>query len=274
MTMFLALTPGFSHEQPARFEVASIKPIERCERVASNPGSLNTCGTLTSLIKTAYVTFVDGTRHPSVLVPIEGGPAWMNTDLFQIAAKAQGTPGVGIMSGPMLQALLEDCFKLKTHRETREVPAYGLSIAKGGSKLQPFKEGSCITLDPIQPSFPIKADDKVCGLDFARLEVRNGRNFTREVHGITLDQFSLLLGSILNRPVINKTGLTGLFDFSLEYSADETTPGTPAAGSSGDDLTYATIFTSVQEQFGLKLDSTRGPGQFLVIDSVERPKPN
>jgi uncharacterized protein (TIGR03435 family) len=76
-----------------------------------------------------------------------GGPAWIYSDRYQIEVKAEGTPREEVMLGPMLQTLLEDRFNLKIHRETREVPAYELTVAKGGLKMQPVPPGRCTLLD-------------------------------------------------------------------------------------------------------------------------------
>src|SRR5262249_47372554 len=105
------------------------------------------CTTVFNLINGAYVLFADGHVNPQSRVPIEGGPSWIHTSRYRIDAKADGAQSQGMMHGPMLQTLLEDRFKLKIHRETREVPAYALTVAKGGIKLNTFKEGSCIPLD-------------------------------------------------------------------------------------------------------------------------------
>jgi hypothetical protein len=140
-----------------KFEVASVKPCKadylppggRSGGGSGNlsPGTLRIdCATVKSLINQAYVFFANGhVNRPSVSV--EGGPGWINSERYQVDAKAEGSQSQGMMHGPMLQALLEDRFKLKIHRETREAPAYALTVAKGGPKLHPFKEGSCVPLD-------------------------------------------------------------------------------------------------------------------------------
>ncbi len=103
------------------------------------------------LIAQAYGLFAGGHRNPPwTMPPVEGGPAWLKSDRYEIVAKAAGDTSQDTMNGPMLQALLEDRFKLKVHRETREIPVYALTVAKAGPephplgpKLHPFKEGSC-----------------------------------------------------------------------------------------------------------------------------------
>jgi uncharacterized protein (TIGR03435 family) len=237
-----------------------------------SPGRLHQCTTVMNLIRNAYVTFANGRRNPPERLPISGGPAWINSDRYQINAKAEGAPGPEMMQGPMLQALLEDRFKLKIHRETREVPVYTVTVAKGGPKLLPFKVGSCVPM-PTPPARP-EPGQKVCG------EARMGGKGTIpptmnvELPGVSLDEWSKYLGGLLDRPVIDKTGITGLFDFHMEFVLDESTPGVRLTFPASDDPPGPSIFTAVQEQLGLKLESAKGPGEFLIIDSVERPTEN
>jgi uncharacterized protein (TIGR03435 family) len=100
-----------------------------------------------------------------------------------------------------------------------------------------------------------------------------GPNMARVfIQAATVDEFSKALGFVLARPIINKSGIAGLFDFRLEYAIDETTGGTRVAPA--EEPAGPSIFTAIQEQLGLKLDSAKGPGGRLVIDSVERPSEN
>jgi uncharacterized protein (TIGR03435 family) len=204
-------------------------------------------------------------------IPILGGPSWINTERYMINAKAEGTPSQPMMRGPMLQALLEDRFQLKIRREIREVPVYVLTVAKGGPKLKASKEGSCPTPGP-------PAGVSCPGSVWI---ARKGLNMTVDQQE-TLDGLARMLIQRLGRPVIDKTGIKGMFDFHLEFAPDETTGGTlpgggDRAGAPADtpaDPSGPSIFTAVQEQLGLKLDSARGPGEVLVIDRVERPSEN
>src|ERR1700722_9360473 len=161
----------------AKFEVASIRPgcgnaaaapatqtkTEKvsARRVSSSPGRLNECRSLADLIHMAYVMYAGGKFHgvwgPQFESgpPLEGGPAWVRSDTYQITAKAEGAASREIMSGPMLQALLEDRFRLKIHRETRDVPVYVLTLGKSGSRLTPSKPASCFQSPPRQPGDPV-----------------------------------------------------------------------------------------------------------------------
>ncbi len=221
----------------------------------------------------------NGEPHYVSSVEILGGPAWVKSDWYQITAKAEGTPRQELMMGPLLQTLLEDRFKLMVHRETRDVPVYALFVAKGGPKLQPFKEGSCV--HRALPLVPLAPGQIYCG---PSPFIRNGTYLMFAVHGLSLDELSKMLDGVMDRPVIDKTGIAGKFDFSLEFAPDETMPealrvfrgGGPNDGPAmtPSDPVGPSIFTVLQEQLGLKLESAKGPGERLVIDRVDRPSEN
>ena len=267
-----------------KFEVVSIKPCRPADRGGGgnrvenggrmSPGTLNLpCGPLENLIRNAYLSFADGQRNSMLWsVPIEGGPAWIRSDFYEINAKSDNTARHEMMLGPMLKVLLEERFKLKIHRATRQVPVYELTVAKNGPKLQQFKEGRCISADPSNPPPPIQPGQqptRICGGNLLR---SNGRKRTYDFYAMSIDQFSELLRGTLLRPIINKTKIPGKFDFHIEFAAEETTPGELTQGAN--EPTGSSIFTALQEQLGLKLESAKGPGEYLVIDNVERPTEN
>jgi uncharacterized protein (TIGR03435 family) len=236
---------------------------------SSSPDRLNMCTTVELLIRTAYERFADGRAFKGFILqgsqnPIEGGAGWINSERYQINAKAEGTPGAEVMRGPMLQALLEDRFKLKVRRETRDVPVYELTVAKGGLKLKPREAGACAPVSGKRPP-------NSCGNVF----VNSG---SLDVFGISMAEYAQDLRNILNRPVIDKTGITGVFDFHLKYLNDEAIRGfvarDPVLAPASDPDGAPSIFTAVQEQLGLKLEPAKGPDQFLVIEHVERPSDN
>ncbi len=178
----------------------------------------------------------------------------------------------------MLQALLEDRFKLKVHRQTREATVYALTVAKGDPKLQPFKEGSCIPADldhSLPPPVPGHPLPQLCGMF-------HGTNNGFDVHGETMADFCAFLSTSvqLDRQVIDKTGIAGMFDIHLDlYLADLGHPGPglsdPAAPATATD--QGDIFTAAKsavKKLGLNLEPTKGPGEFLVIDHIERPSEN
>jgi uncharacterized protein (TIGR03435 family) len=225
------------------------------------------------LIQRAYVRFAGGHANPLGVLHIEGGPSWIHSALYQIDARAQGSPTVEMMQGPMLQALLEDRFRLKIHREAREGPVYELTIGRGGSKLKPFQEGSCA---PVPQTFPIPQPP--AGKRYCRPLIALA-NPAVDAEGSTLVEFTKLFSLVLDHPVIDKTGLAGRFTIHLEFSPDQATPGLrgPAGGSPADaaaNPTLPTIFTAIQEQLGLRLVPSKGPVELLVIDHIEKPSEN
>jgi len=163
------LVMGAQTPPPSKFDVASIRPCQPRDRggrggagsttPASSPGRLNLdCLPVRLILFEAYV------REPksrfAFLLPIEG-PVWMDSERYQISAVAENKATVEIMQGPMLRALMEDRFRVKTHREIREGPAYILSVGRGGSKLKPFREGTCIAQDaPASPPTPFLRDQE------------------------------------------------------------------------------------------------------------------
>jgi uncharacterized protein (TIGR03435 family) len=282
--------PVLQAQAPAptpKFEAASVKPAANCGGEGRSggagggmsPGRLHLpCVTVKGLISGAYATFANGDLDTGRVPPIEEGPPWIDSARYDINAKAEGNAGGATMMGPMMQSLLEDRFKLKVHRETREGPAYALTIAKGGPKLTPFTEGSCTAL-PFPPT-PLAAGEKpYCN----NLISRRGPNLWLDMRGQTLDEFCKRIGTALDRPVIDKTGIAGRFDFRMEFAQDETTPGLPRgidepggapAASATDPAGGLSIFTALEEKLRLKLVPAKGPREFLVIDHIERPSEN
>jgi uncharacterized protein (TIGR03435 family) len=271
-----------------QFEVASVKPCKDAPqgggitgRGNSTPGRFNVnCRSVLSVIQEAYLRYAGGRANPSWVlnVPVEGVPPWIRTEKFDFDAKAERGASIELMSGPMMQALLEDRFKLKVHRETREVPVYELTVAKGGAKLPKFQEGSCVTVDFAKT--PLTPDSKYC----RTIGTFKGAEMTIAAQGMTLEEFSNLFLK-MDRPVIDKTGMEGRFDFQLQYAPDESTPeffrhtpqgmaGSDPLGRAASDPLGPSIFDAVQRQLGLRLVRARGPAQFLVIDHVERPSEN
>jgi uncharacterized protein (TIGR03435 family) len=264
-----------------KFEVASIKP---CKDNAgggrkgggggpgASPGRLTLpCRSTRDLIRMAYVQFANGQWNAMRRIPIEGGPSWIDSERYQIEAKAEGAPGQEMIRGPMLQSLLEDRFKLKIRRETREVPVYALTVAKGGPKnLQIAKEGGCVPLvfgQPPPPPAPGKPIPWPCGM--------LGRSPDGiRIHSTTISNLAEQFSILLDRGVVNKTGIEGVFDIRIELTPDDLSsdPSDPAAPGIQHDES-GLIFAAMRK-LGLKLESAKGSGQFLVIDHVERPSEN
>jgi|SRR5579872_4245072 len=225
----------------ASFEVASIKPhpwpIEYSAG-AHVRGTLvtSTASTLLDLITDAY-----GVRYDQ----ISGGPGWMKANHFDLVARAAGeTPITTDQMRQMLQSLLADRFQLKVHHETREVPMWDLVVAKNGPKLKAF--------DP---------EGYLDGISVA-----NGTAHIAVSKG-TMEQLAhRLSGNGAGRPVRDKTGVAGYYSYTLDFAW---TNGTPAIDSDA-----RTLFDALQEQLGLKLESTKGPAEAIIIDHAERPAAN
>ena len=264
-----------------KFEVVSIKPCQDPRpqlrpgdtyppRGNSSAGNLRTtCYPLhddhgMGLIRAAYA--------PDPFTPIDGGPSWVHAAFYEINAQAEGNPDVTTMRGPMMQVLLEEYFHLKIHHETAEGPVYFLSVARGGAKLRSFTEGSCIPYST-SPRPPLEPGQEYCNMMLG-LSPNGGGH--AEAQGATLDEFSKMLRPILNRPVINQTGLAGKFDIHIEFSREGTLAALPASGLSttADPQGLPSIFTVFEEQLGLKLESGKGPVDRLVIDHIEKPPGN
>jgi uncharacterized protein (TIGR03435 family) len=221
---------------------------------------------------------------------MEGAPAWINTDQYEINAIADGRPSQETMRSTMLQAILEDRFGLKSHRETREVPVYALTVLKGGIKLQGLPGGNCDPRDSSKPPRPVlgapygltevlqPGQKPTCAWIFVTAKGAGDPSTTLYAKASNLTEFAGALRIVLDRPVIDRTGITGMFDFRMQFAAYQTTagpaPNSPAALASpptASDPAGPSIFTAIQDQLGLKLEATKGPGEFLVIDSVQRP---
>jgi uncharacterized protein (TIGR03435 family) len=245
----------------ARFDVASVKPCDPRGFAgkfagSSARGQVNfNCQTLMNYVRSAYGPW------PRVgSVNITGGPAWIDKDLFAITAKAEDAPSVAATNGPMMQALLEERFKLKIHKETREVQVYALVPAKNRLKL-PAAKVACITLDPDHPKV---RDPHSEGCGRGRM-TKEGI----EVHGSTMAEFcQALTNTPLRTPdrrkFIDKTGIAGRFDFDLKFPDD-------------DPDTVPDDFLRLQwalQKVGLQITSAKATDEFIVIDHAEHPTAN
>jgi uncharacterized protein (TIGR03435 family) len=169
----------------------------------------------------------------------------------------------------MLQTLLEDRFALKIRRETREGRVYLITVAKGGPKLQPF-QGGCTPVDLVHLAASMSKNRNPCrGSGHSK-----GPNMTIDIPGLDLDSFALAItrDGGFDGPVLNKTGLTGVFHIHLEFLSNGK-PG-DAGSTAADDPPFPSIFTAMQQQLGLKVEAGKGPREFLVVDHLEKPSEN
>jgi uncharacterized protein (TIGR03435 family) len=170
----------------------------------------------------------------------------------------------------MLQSLLADRFKLAVHRETRQLPVYDLTAAKGGFNPPPPKE-DCVNAPPGPPPPGTFACGRV-GINGAPSGLQmNGRK-------VPMAEFVRMLALLMGRPVIDQTGFPGEMDVHLSFTPDESVQGIPGTGpgamSEATDPNKPNIFAALEEQMGLKLSSSNGPVEVLAIDRVERPTAN
>jgi uncharacterized protein (TIGR03435 family) len=255
------------------FEVASIKPSvdQSIQYVRALPGHLTADATLRVLSQYAY-----GVQSFQVV----GGPEHVMSMRYQIDAKADGNASRDRMFA-MLQALLEDRFQLKIHREARDLPVYALVAAKGGLKLPPPKDGTCVDSPAdASPEWtgggrmaasgelpPIKTRCGSAGVSLgpAGMRMQGGK--------IAMPELVRILSMALGRSVIDKTGFRELFDLHLDFVPDESTPAMPPPPPDSG-ITGPSIPQALQQQLGLRLESTKGPAEVIVVDHAERPSGN
>ncbi len=186
---------------------------------------------------------------------VSGGPSWVDSDRFDILAKAPGeVRPTTYEQMAMLRKLLTDRFKLTFHREKKEFAIYALTISRNGSKL--------MTSTP-DPS-PEGAPPLVFSL--------SAKGATLAARDASMGEFTWVMQrSALDRPVVDQTGLLGRYDFDLEWAPDETQfdGNVPPRNSDEPDL-----FAAMQQQLGLRLEATKGPIDALVIDQVQKPSEN
>jgi bla regulator protein blaR1 len=242
--------------QPARFEVASIKrntsselpmrigPIGRGSFMATNI-------TLRELITMAY-----GLRD----FQLSGAPGWLASERYDVSAKAATRAGREELT-TMLQPLLEDRLRLKFHRESKEMPVYALTVAKPGKLMA--AEGECGPDDPLRGP---------CGFLF----ILPGHLMGQKA---AISRLVDALSRLTDRVVVDRTGLAGAYDIKLQYTPDVAPP--PGAGDGPGmptlppvDPNGPSLFTALQEQLGLKLESQKGAVSILIIDHVDRPAGN
>jgi uncharacterized protein (TIGR03435 family) len=208
-------------------------------------------------------------------VDIVGGPTWIDSTYFDIAAKADGAP-VGSMVGPMLQALLEDRFRLQVHREKKDAPVYLLTVAKGGPKLQATTKGTCTVVDYNHPPAPLPPGQprpRYCGS--RSMQGKGGGLMLMNAYGMTMAELAgERLPDFVGRPVLDRTGLDGMFDFQIEFLVELRRAGGDAAAEPAAEISGVPIFTALQQQLGLKLESGKAPVSVLVIDRAEKPTEN
>ncbi len=272
---------------PPAFEVASIKPNNSGDgrvMMQMQPGQFRATNiTLRLLIRNAY-QLQD--------FQISGGPSWMASDHYDLIAKMPdgfqpppGPPAPGSGPGPlqlMLRGLLAERFKLTVHNETKDSSIYALIVARSDGKLGPSlkkSETDCAAQFaagrgrgrgpmPPPPGPPQPGESIPCGIRIGPGALTMG--------GTPLSQFANSLGMFAGRIVLDRTGLAGNYDINLTWTPDQMPRPAgdgppPLINGVAVDPNGPSLFTAVQEQLGLKLDSQRGPVEMLVVDRAEKP---
>lgn len=256
---------------PQKFEVASIKrsapdahwgyDVGRGRRAVFNDFLVR------ELIQFAWHTQIFRIVHE---------PEWLETEHYDIQATTEGRATEDEVR-IMLRALLAERFRLSLRPETRQMPVYKLVPAKGGSKLTPAKEGACLPLEKYPSPQPPSENlvPPVCGVRQRLRSDANGAPVMRlQETGATLADFARQLGGLLDRQVDDDSGISGVFDFSLEYAPDSHLAGRLNVGGQSADSSVPELFTALNEQLGLRLVAGKGPVEVLVIDHIERPSEN
>jgi uncharacterized protein (TIGR03435 family) len=295
MKPILALLMGMVFQTQQQFDAASVKPND------GGPGPTIVQMPPTGRLNIVNATFRTLLRSAYRLqdYQIIGGPGWLSGDRFDIQAtppanyqpEPLGLPCIGAdcpltRTQIMMQELLAERFQLRSHRETRELPVYELTIAKNGFKLKEVAAPPRIPGAPPPPPPPPPPPGTPPPTSPAALPTPPPgamMNFGIGFAGSAVPFAALTstLTQILGRPIIDKTGIKGYYDFKLVFSRDglpnngpaPPPPGGLAPGFQASDPAPS-IFTVIQEELGLKLDSAKGPVEVLVIDSVSKPREN
>ena len=239
-------------QRPLTFDVTSVKPNTSGEQGGSSKGQpgryVGVNVTLKRVIGLAY-------RPVQEFI---GGPDWISTDRFDIEGSVEGTPTQDQML-EMLRSLLADRFKLAVHRETRQMPAYSLTLARGNGRLG-------AELRAVPPCTPAAASPASPARRCGGFAVGAG---SLKGTGVTMTQLAAELPSATEgRYVVDRTGLSGTFDVNLTWNAEALSPTATSTDSA------ASIFAAIQEQLGLRLVSITTAIEVIVIDRAERPASN
>ncbi|MGH9238369.1 MAG: TIGR03435 family protein [Vicinamibacterales bacterium] len=264
----LAVGPALAQETLPAFQVVSVKANRsnadgQSQRMLPGGRAVIVNTPLRRLILMAYELF------PQQLV---GGPAWLDSDHFDIVAQANENLGPSVPGGrpgraqQMLQRLLAERFGLAVHPEARELPVYELTVARADGRLGPRISPATVDCLSLMTAYgrgeaPMPPPSQ-CGA--------SGRTGRVSMRGGIMPMFVRSLVGMTDRIVLDRTGLTGSFDFDLEFTPDSgAAPETTAPGTTG-----ASLFTALEEQLGLKLRPAREPVPVLVIDRVAHPTEN
>jgi uncharacterized protein (TIGR03435 family) len=242
LSLLLATVRVVAQTAAPSFEAASVKPGKANDDSSSwnsRPGYLVMRNqTLNALIRIAYDLKAD---------QVTGGPKWLDSDRFDVEARAAG-PAKDPELLAMLQTVLAERFQLKIHRDTKLVPGYAMVVAKGGLKVR-----------------PVEADGR------PRMNWGRGRIIAERA---TMKRLAEALARMLGSPVVDTTGIPGEFSFKLEW-APENSPSTSLAGAAPTEAPIgASLFTVLQQDLGIRLEPRKAPIEVLVIERAEKPTEN
>jgi uncharacterized protein (TIGR03435 family) len=263
----IALT---AQEKDATFEVASVKANKSGDGNGNLRGLPGGRVQATNMPVRPIITFA----YQLAGYQLVGGPSWLTTDRYDLIAKLEESanavqPFVPGSTTPnamqlALRNLLVERFKLRTHRETREMDIYALVMARPGGGpgpgLKPTTQDCSKAVESAQrPGAPPPGapGQPFCGIAGTPGRVRFG--------GLPASSFATALTGPAGRMVVDRTGMTGSWDFELTFAPENRGPDAPPA-----DPNAPSFFTAIQEQLGLKLEATKGPVDVVVIDSIEK----
>jgi uncharacterized protein (TIGR03435 family) len=262
----ISLRAQSADQKPVAFDVASIKPstsVDRLSGIQRQPGGRVTITNMTLRTLVTFAYQISGNQ-------LVGGPGWADRDAFDILARMNGnpswgTPGSGYPDAAQqaMQSLLADRFKLKIHREKREMEVYALVLAKpatpGPALMRSTNDCKALAEQARQgqtpPPKPAGAGPTPCSILGAVGRI--------SFDGFGMAQVANMLIGQAGRIVVDRTGLSGNWQFILTFAPEGAT-----------DSNVPSLFTALQEQLGLKLESTKAPVDVVVIDQVERPTPD
>jgi uncharacterized protein (TIGR03435 family) len=239
--LVVSLAAALAAAQTASYDVATIKFRKGPITFASGPFIQGRTVTATALTPRDLISYAYTVRDEQ----LTGGPSWIAEDHYDVIAKSEGEGALKIaQSRQMMQSLLADRFQLQLHREKRDVPMYGLVVAKNGPKFAPATETTrCYSVSSTEKG-----------------------TIHMEARCVEMEQLVLQLAGTGGRYVVNQTGLTGRYAFTLDWW--------PANRIPPPDSDAPSMFKALEEQLGLKLEAARGPVEMLVIDHAEKPSEN
>ena len=261
---------ALSNPSDFKFEVTSVKPAKNPEGgwrfTDTDDGVTGFNVPLVYLVHSAFGIYED--------YRYSGAPGWINSENYDVDAKMESSVAEALRKLPraqralaeqhMLQLLLAERFNLQAHRDTKEFPVYFLVVTKNGPKFQESKPNPD---DPKAPTHAVWHESMKGGMIIMPAEL------------MPIEQLASRLSGIVGRKVFDRTELTGKYDFTLQYAEDQSARPPSASEvqpspSASEPIGGVSIFTALQDQLGLKLESGKGPIEIIVIDHIERPSGN